>query len=359
MLQYSSMLYPNRCSLCQMIFVVMFFFIILTNCMKNKNNVTKISSSRSVSKLSSSRSMTTLSSSRSFPILKPILKENNFYKKKIKLISSSSRFFSNISSGILSIIFEFLHEDEEFINFNNFFKQNIPHAEKKLNMLPQRLTKNFLDYRFYNLKTNFFKEHIIEYFYPKNSPGRLDSSCSIFQIFVLKFCTNHMFTLILHKNGNLEYKSSAILEKRFFNTLPDFFPENWQQNIFSISLLTLGTILAINKNLGIQISINCFLVSQKKLIVQFGFSWLNHKKQYLRASPYLGFSHITFLDKKLSTMKYHWDKKKNLISSEFVSQTIVLSNPDQMQVFKNESRLVKLIKKSPRSNDLPKFEYLC
>jgi len=270
----------------------------------------------------------------------------NLQKKKERSLSNL-KILKKISSNILKIIFEYLHEPDEFKNFMKFLHQIYDiQLKKKLNALPQKLTKQFLSHRFYMMtqKTDLSDTHqnIIEYFYSKNSNGRFDPSFPIFQILVLTLPQKKgTFTLILYKDGNLEHECSNNLIK----FIPGSFsvPANWNKNIFSMNIVGALDIISIfNKHLNIVININ---VDQKQPhIVQFYVMNLNFiLEKRFRAPLYLGFSDIRlFQNCKLCAKKYNWNhKNKHLISIEKLELILPKNTspcyPDE--IFNNEKIL--------------------
>jgi hypothetical protein len=220
-------------------------------------------------------------------------------------------FTKSMTEKSLTLILECLYEPMEIQNFVTFLNE-IPHHAKIKDQLPcvhQKLTKIFLDFRFYNFNTknNICEHNIIEYFYPKNSAFQTTDLkiCPISQIFIFKFSKNHTFSILLFKNGDLFCNSSVPFEKRF-KGIVNF--QNWTKNVFSINLLPSGEFSVLNVKLGMKIYINCFLSVNP--IVEFFVTRLNNFKKYFRASPYLGFSQIEFFNQNLSAVVFYWDEKK-------------------------------------------------
>merc|ERR1712034_147862 len=120
-----------------------------------------------------------------------------------------------------------------------------------------------------------------------------------------------MGTIILLKNGDLCFYSSVPFQKQFKGN-SKLLSQNWTKNVFSINLLASGNLSVLNVNLGIKIDIHCCF--GEKPIVEFFAIGLHNLRTYFRASPYLGFSQIEFLNQKLSAVSFCWDEKKNLIS---------------------------------------------
>jgi hypothetical protein len=258
--------------------------------------------------------------SKSSTITKWIFKNNNFDNKKNET-KFSLKNFTKISSPILQLIFEYLHEPDEFKNFIKFLQTNIPYAKDKLDVLPQKLTKIFLNHRFYmTQKTDLIlnEQNIIEYFYSENSKGRFNHSFPIFQMIVFTLFEKKTFTLILYKNGNLEYECSKSVQFKPGHSLP----ENWNQNVFSVSVSAHDMISICNKNLNIliNINVNCFFDKQKPTIQFYLSSSYPYIQEYFRAPLHLGFSDIRLFDtsegKFAFAKKHNWNKKKHLISIE-------------------------------------------
>jgi len=281
----------------QVIFIIVIFlcFITLTNSMdfqKNNHIIPKIT-------------IVNKKKERKVKFMKFF--ENIFYKNKKKQIipimppKSQITIWKKISSGILSIIFEFLKTPEEFINFTLFLKKYIPQMKTKFRTLPQKLTKEFLDHRCYHfpgtshfLYSNDDPILITEYFLPMNSLTQFISSVSvsedanmqfqIFQMFIVEFNQKNLFTLILYQNNTLEYfenSFSTVLKKQFYWISQEVknFPKNWNQDIFSMDVKNDSSIKIINKNLNVQIYIKYF---EKEKIVNFFAFKLGPDKNYFK-----------------------------------------------------------------------------
>jgi len=297
------MVYGKLFSL-QTMFLVIIFFTILTNCMKQKQN----NNVKQVKRIQIG----------CFKCFKCSFAKNikNHFRtnKNISLYI----FTQSMTEKSLSLILECLYEPMDIHNFIRFLNE-IPHhakIEDKLPYVHQRLTKIFFDFRFYNLnEEKMYTQNIIEYFYPQNSAFQTAdlTICPISQLFVLKFSKNHTFSILLYKNGDLVFKSSVKFKKLLKGVLKHY-SLNWTKNVFSINLLHCGKFLVLNLNLGIKILINCFCGESP--IVEFYASPLDNLKKYFRASPYLGFSQIEFYNQTLAVEQLCWDKNKNLISSK-------------------------------------------
>jgi len=207
------------------------------------------------------------------------------------------------------------------------FEGGPQNESEKISSSPKMRNANkltYFDQRFYT--PPLMTQKIIEYFYPKNSSELNDSSYPISQIFKIEYSENHIFTLILWKDGSLTYKSSVQFEPIFFgfeNFSKEVF-KNWKKDIFSMSVLSFGNILILNKKLGLQIMINCFL--GEKPIVLFSAIFLN-PIEYFRAPSYLGFSQIHLIDGKLHAYKYNFENKYLIKIEEKVSKKEFLTDP--------------------------------
>lgn len=216
--------------------------------------------------------------------------EKIFYRKKKNKIfllpESPIIIWEKIPSGILSIIFNFLKKPKEFINFTLFLKKYIPQMKIKFRTLPQKLTKEFLDYRCYHFfdYKDFQKQIITEYFLPMNFWAEdANKPFQIFQMFVVESRQKYLFSLILYNNNTLKYiePSPSNFKKQFYwiSGEVENFPENWNQDIFSMYIKGDGTIKVINKNLNVQINIKYF---EKEGIVNFFAFKLDPYKSYFK-----------------------------------------------------------------------------
>lgn len=190
------------------------------------------------------------------------IKPKNIFKKFLK---KCFQIFQNekikpmpwekIPSGILSIIFKFLQHPKEFKQFVLFLEISFPtEMEKKLKILPQKLTKKFLHYRIHNFRENLT---LIEYYRPL-----WDSTSENFEIIHMIEIQNKV-KFILYENKFLECESlmSTPPNVEFRSYSNDFidlkpFPENWNENIYLMWVKRSGTIQIININLGIKIYIH-------------------------------------------------------------------------------------------------------